>query len=56
MHNEVILLTLGGLNNVDKAKRIAAKLWSPEELKPIVTEPKRAPVTRYPADEECTEN
>ena len=28
-HNEVNLLTLGGITDVDKAKRIAAKLWSP---------------------------
>ena len=50
MHNEVNLLTLGGITDVDKAKRIAAKLWSPEELKLIVIDPKRAP-----ADEERTE-
>ena len=55
MHNEVNLLTLGGITDVDKAKRIAAKLWSPEELKLIVIDPKRAPVTRSPADEERTE-
>ena len=55
MHNRLILLTLGGISDVDKAKGIAAELWSPEELKPIFIESKWAAVTRSPADDERTE-
>ena len=55
MHNRLLLLTLGGISDVDKAKEIAAELWSPEELKPIFIEPTWAAATRSPTDDERTE-
>ena len=54
-YNGKNLLTLGGVSDSDKCKRIAAALFTNDELKKYVIDPRRAPPTRQSADEERTE-
>ena len=50
MYNGINLLTLGGRDDNEKARRIARKLWTIEELRKIVIDNTRRSGTRKAAD------
>ena len=56
MYKGTNLLTLGGVNDSDKCRRIALTLFSTDGLKKVVIDPRRAPPSRERADEERTDS
>ena len=54
-YKAVNLLKLGGINDSERAKRVALQLFTRDELRKHVTDPRRAAKARTKADEERTE-